>query len=253
MLAIIFNLPRIIVLSVLGTLIGILAYFFKDAFISALPPIFISIQAIGYGLLGIFILFFGAYMFTTSVDKQEDLKERDKASVNEPDRKKKVRKIKGCRSCGNDRNCVDKVCNVENVQGPEHCEDSGILSFIRKRIKNMEDKPNKLFFFWGSLLSIVCLGEIIMVELTIISGSIGIMSNTLMEAAVFGGAAMFMFAIGASIPIIIVALVSSSLSGFVKTAKILESVKTIFGIVMIMAGLAFIFVFVNTLITIMFF
>ena len=59
-LAILFNLPRIIVLTILGVIVGIVGFFLKEWITSVLPDIFLPVQAIGYGFLGLFILIFGA-------------------------------------------------------------------------------------------------------------------------------------------------------------------------------------------------
>ena len=96
-------------------------------------------------------------------------------------------------------------------------------------------------------MSIACLGEIILIELSVISGSFGLISNSMTEAAILGGAAMFLFAIGASIPIIIVALVANPIGKIIRARGMLENVRTVAGIVMIMVGLGFIFILISFL------
>ncbi len=220
-LAVIFNIPRIVLLSVLGIVVGILGFYVKELISSYLGQIFIPIQFIGYGLLGFFIFFFGAYMFTTGIDKKEDFKEKREYEQN---------KKKGLRE--NNQISSQNICAQEG---------SRFVPYIRDRFKKIQDKPTSLFLIWGGILSIACLGEIIFIELSIISGSFGLISYNVIDAAILGGTAMFLFAIGASLPIIIVAAISVPIkTRFIDTIEKLETIRTVFGIVMIIVGLWFI-------------
>jgi cytochrome c biogenesis protein CcdA len=234
-LAILFNLPRIFVLSILGILVGILGFYLKELITSYLTNFFIPAQSLGYGLLGFFIFFFGAYMFMTSIDKKEDMKDWEDSKIKCQNRKNvKKRKLKNKKLCAESDSCINNPI-------PE--ERSGILSFIRTKFRDIQNQPENLFLLWGGLLSLACLGEIILVELSIISGSFGLMSNSVTDAAILGGTAMFLFSIGAALPIIIVATISNPIRvRFVDTIEKLESMRTIFGIVMIIVGLWFIIV-----------
>jgi len=229
-LAIIFNIPRIIVLTVFGVLIGILAYLVAQELLdSVIQPALLSIQAVGYGFLGIFILIFGSYMFVSSVESKEDLKEKKEF--------KKVCKT-GCQS--------EKTRNNPSECAPKQGK---ILNAIQKNFKALQAKPKTLFFVWGGILSIACLGEIVLIELSVVSGSIGAVSTSLLNAALFGGFGMFMFAIGAAMPIIIVSVLSSSISKYFQTLEKLETIRTIGAIVMIMIGLVFIIILINHIIS----
>jgi cytochrome c biogenesis protein CcdA len=227
-LAVIFNIPRIIVLSILGIVVGIIGFYLKDTLASILTPIFIPTQVLGYGMLGIFILLFGAYMFTTSIEKREDLKEV-----------KEAKESKGEKNSNELKGQVKTVsCSTEPACQPRH---KRFFSFVQKRFKDIQSKPRKLFLLWGGILSIACLGEIIAIELSIISGAFGVISDSIGTAALLGGFAMFSFAIGASIPVIIVATFSSSISNYFKNIEKLETIRTIGAIIMIMVGLVFLF------------
>ncbi|WP_455392729.1 urease accessory protein UreH domain-containing protein [[Eubacterium] cellulosolvens] len=253
-LAILFNLPRIILLSILGIIVGILGFALKGWIISALPQIFLPIQTIGYGLLGIFILIFGAYMFTTSIEAHEDLKEaKERAKKNNTDKEVTTGQAKTTKTTGS-MGKMDLKSNSSNDKINMVCSDAGcatqkprIFSFIKRKFNFVQNKPERLFLLWGGILSIACLGEIILIELSVISGSFGLISNSMFEAALLGGASMFLFAIGASIPIIIVALVANPLGKFIRARGMLENIRTIFGIVMIMVGLGFVFILISFL------
>jgi cytochrome c biogenesis protein CcdA len=224
-LAIIFNLPRIIILTILGIIIGVLAYYLThEILLDTLSPIVLNVQLLGYGILGVFILTFGGYMFVTSVEKREDLKDGKLA--------------KGCKSQDKDEENENTVCKPEKQK---------VRDSLQKRFKKLQDKPKRLFFIWGGILSIACMGEIIAVELSVISGSLGAASSSWINAAVLGGAGMFLFTIGAAIPIIFVSVLSSSLQKYVRTIEKLEAIRTIGAMILIMIGLVFIIIAISSL------
>ena len=239
-LAVLFNLPRIILLTILGIIVGIMGFTLKGLITSLLPQIFIPIQTLGYGLLGIFILIFGAYMFTTSIEAHENLKEAKEKKV-----RSKNKNAKENDKPATEGTCVEEpLCATAGNEAPK----SGILAYIKKKFNYVQSRPERLFLLWGGILSIACLGEIILIELSLISGSFGLISNSPSEAALLGGAAMFLFAIGASIPIIIVAMLANPIGKIVKARGSLETVRTVFGIVMIMVGMGFIYILISFLV-----
>jgi sulfite exporter TauE/SafE len=239
-LAVLFNLPRIILLSVLGIIVGIIGFSLKELITSLLPQIFIPIQTLGYGLLGIFILIFGAYMFTTSIEAHENLKEAKEKKVRSKNKNAKENDKPGIKGT-----CVEEpLCTADANEAPK----SGILAYVKKKFNYVQARPDRLFLLWGGIMSIACLGEIILIELSVISGSFGLISNSPSEAALLGGAAMFLFAVGASIPIIIAALVANPIGKIVRARGSLETVRTVFGIVMIMVGMGFIYILISFLV-----
>jgi hypothetical protein len=242
-LALLFNLPRIIILSVGGTLIGIAAFILTEKVMDTiLKPWIGNAQVIGYGILGLFILIFGIHIFLTSVETQEDIRE-------EKEDKKKHKK-------GSAANCAE--CNTKNPSIKKQCSHHTCnqkpkkFGLIQQKIYKLQQKPNSLFMLWGGILSIACLGEILIAEMPLISGSLGATSGTLFNAAFLGGFSMFLFAWGASMPIIIVAVVSSSMEKYFQTIEKLEKIRTIGAMVMIMVGLVFVFLMLGAIATIFF-
>ena len=169
-------------------------------------------------------------MFLTSVEKKEDLKEGKNTEVS----------------------CQKECKEINEKESTESCASNqrrSLFSRFQNRFNKLQDKPNTLFFVWGGILSLACLGEIVIVELSIVSGSLGVISNSLWGAAFFGGVGMFFFAIGAAIPIILVAVASHSVSKYIKTIDRLESIRTIGAMVMIMIGLVFIIMMLSFIVT----
>jgi sulfite exporter TauE/SafE len=226
-LAIIFNIPRIVILTVLGIIIGASAFLITQGIIeSTVNPLIGVIQRFGYALLGLFVLIFGAYMFMTSIETKEDLKEgsHDKKSC----------KTNPGESNPSDSGKKDEVPVAKGHRGHK------LFGFVQKRFKSLSGKPNRLFFIWGGIMTFACLGEVIVIEVPFFSGSLGILSDSVWGAAFFGGFGMFIFAIGAAMPIIVVAIISSSLTKYFNNVEKLETIRTIGGMVMIMVGLVMI-------------
>jgi len=225
-LGIIFNLPRLIILSILGIILGYISYSFKEWLENEVPNTLLPIQTIAYGILGIFILILGAYMFTTSIDTREDLK----AKKDKPEQKKsKTNKDSNdVKTCDQSSTCIEASCDIEKPKK---------AALIVNKIKHLESNPNLFFLIWGSLLSFACLGEVIVLEASIIWSSIGVISNSLGEAMILGGSAMFLLALSASIPLITVATLSSSVRKYFNNIEKLESLRSIGGIILIIMGL----------------
>jgi hypothetical protein len=229
-LALIFNAPRIIILTISGIIVAYLAFLLtEEVFKSMLTSWIGNAQLVGYGILGAFIFLFGAHMFLTSVETQEDLKDA-KAG-----KRKKKRLKKGCES-----GCADNSSKI--ISGNTHCDPikPKRFGFVQRKFMELQKKPGRLFLIWGGILSMACLGEILLVEMPIISGAIGVTRDTFAAAAFFGGFSMFLFAMGASVPIIVVAVVSGSVEKYFKTVEKVESIRTIGSMVMIMVGLGFV-------------
>lgn len=227
-LGIIFNLPRIIILTILGMILGYISYSIKEWLETVVPNVLFPIQVIAYGILGIFILILGAYMFTSSVEAKEDLKESKEEKKGKNNKKDDNNKTK---TCDQSTTCKDISCEVKKSR-------SGFS--IQQKFKDLESKPNTFFLLWGSLLSFACLGEVIIFEAAIIWTSIGVISNSMGQAIIFGGSAMFVLALGASIPLITIATLSSSFRKYFDNVEKLESIRSIGGIILIILGLFYI-------------
>ena len=223
-LAIIFNLPRIFVLTVFGVIIGILAFIIaNEVFKDVVIPYLAKVQVVGYGILGVFIFIYGAHMFVNSVERREDMKDNK-----QPQKSCE----KNCKKTKSD--AISENCSMETEKKKK------VSKKIQESLQNLQKKPNTLFFVWGGILSIACLGEILLIEASMVSGTLGFVSNTVHIAALLGGLGMFLFAVGAAMPIIIVAVLSSSIKDYFNNVEKLESIKTVGSIIMIMMGLIFI-------------
>ncbi len=196
-LAMIFNLPRIVVLTIFGAVVGYIAYEFSSLFEDIKGSIG-NVMGLGYILLGLFLLIFGAYWLMQSIESIENRKE---GKPTPPD------------LCKGDK--PDK-------------KHGWLYSKISSKFTNPKTQPKYLFLIWGGILSIACLGEIILIEGTILTGAAASFGNEHLGASLLGASTMFMTIIG------------STLSQYVKTQEKLDSIKTIGAIIMIMIGITFI-------------
>jgi len=213
-------------------ILGYISFSIKEWLETEVPNVLVPIQSIAYGIFGIFILILGAYMFTSGVEAKEDRKER-----NEEKNKQKIKNKDDNGISNNNTNICEQAAKCKR----NSCEvKAAKRSFsIQQKFKDLESKPIKFFLLWGSLISFACLGEVIILEATIIWTSISVISTSLGEAILFGGSAMLVLAIGASIPLIAVATLSGSVRKFFNNVEKLESIRTIGGIVLIIMGLIY--------------
>jgi ABC-type nickel/cobalt efflux system permease component RcnA len=214
-LGLLFNIPRIIILTVLGGVVGYIVHAFSTSV--DLDSYFSTTGQFGYVLLGIFLLIFGGYWLTKSIEARENLKEGKKTP---PD-----------------------LCKDED-KGKKH---GWLYSKINAKFSDPKTQPKYLFLLWGGILSIACLGEIILVEMPVISGTAALLGNEALGATLLGATSMLIFATGAAIPIMYVVIIGSTISMYVKSQETLESIKTIGAIMMIFIGLAYFLTSVGSL------
>lgn len=218
-LGLIFNLPRIIILTALGGIVGYIVHAFSTEIDL---DVIAGTGQLGYLLLGLFLLIFGAYWLAKGIEAREDRKEGKKSP---PD--------------------LCKVKEPESKHGWFHNK-------ISSRLINPLNQPKMLFLIWGGIMSIACLGEIIIIELPVISGSAALLGSEHLGAILLGATAMLVFATGAAIPIMYVTIIGSTISMYVKSQEKLEAIKTIGAIMMIMIGLVFMLTSISGLMTLNF-
>lgn len=217
-LGLIFNLPRIIILTVLGGIVGYIVHAFSTEIdIEA----FAGTSQLGYFLLGIFLLIFGAYWLAKGIDTREDRKE----GKSPPD-----------------------LCKVKEPKS----KSGWFYNKIHTKLINPIRQPKMLFLIWGGIISIACLGEIIILEMPVISGAAALLGSEYLGAILLGATAMLIFATGAAIPIMYVTIIGSTISMYVKSQEKLEAIKTVGAIMMIMIGLVFMLTSISGLITLNF-
>ena len=179
MLGLIFNLPRILVLTAVGAIVGYIAFGFSVGSEDILGPA-VNVMAIGYLILGLFLLAFGGYWLAITIEARENRKE--------------------CKSTPPD------LCKVDETE-KKH---GWLYSKLSNKFSNPQSGSKMLFLIWGGILSIACLGEIALIEGAVIGGGAALFANEHLGAAILGATAMFLFAIGATIPVLYVTIIGST-------------------------------------------
>lgn len=217
----IFNLPRILLLTAIGAIVGYVSF----ALLS--NPDFenatVGIGIIAYFFVGILLLFYGIYTFTKAAEDR-----------------KKIKKIQSgdMKGEGNQEEDLNKACYPHT---------RAILFFTKKFSKQKQEG----FFLitWGSLLGMACIGEtIIAFESALLGGVVASLGNDPFAAMLLGALVLFIFSIGAALPVILVTTTSGRFSDRIKTREILNKIQTIGSVVMIMIGLVLVFMFFGRII-----
>jgi cytochrome c biogenesis protein CcdA len=95
-------------------------------------------------------------------------------------------------------------------------------------------------------LGLACIGEtIIAFENALLGGVVASLGNDQYAAMLLGALVLFVFSVGAAIPVIIVTTTSGKFSDRIKTREILNKIQTIGSVVMIMIGFGLVFMFLG--------
>jgi sulfite exporter TauE/SafE len=167
-LGIYFNIPRIVLLTVLGALIGILSFMLMDnaAFLESLE----SVAVMGYMAVGGFLVTYGFYMLVKALDQREMAVEEGR--------------------------CAER----HKIGLPQ----ARFFLWITERMSSGK-KSERFMLLWGSLLGLACIGEAVLaVELAFLAGFATSYTDNVTTSATLGAIIMFFFAMGASIPVMAV-------------------------------------------------
>jgi type III secretory pathway component EscS len=205
-LGLIFSLPRIIVLTVLGIIIGLISFTIVQQ--NWFQSLAFKMGALGYLFVGFILFVMGVNMFTKSMDEMAD-------------------KTEGRNKC--------------NLKTSTEKHGGFLTRTINRLAAKKVSQSTRLFIIWGLAMSVACVAETTFLEGIFLGGIAGIIGTSYMNAALIGGFTLFLLAIGATIPVIIVVTIGGTLSQRIKTEERVESIKTIGSIAMVMIGLIFIF------------
>jgi hypothetical protein len=216
-LGILFNIPRILMLTALGAVVGYLISVAGHGL--DLKGFSTPFGIAGYVLMGAILIAGGAYLLS---------------------------RIQAQDACGRDpkRDTADENgnegSNRRKKKNPARAWGNPVSAAIRKKMADTVENGPALFFILGGMLSIACLGELALIEGTVVTG---VAAGTLGGAApvVIGALVMFMFALGASVPVILVAVIGSGISGMTRVRKVIGKIRDIAAILLILVGLVLVF------------
>jgi len=203
-----FSIPRILLLTLLGGAVGYLTY--EISSISGLTELSTNLHSAVYLIFGIIMIIMGFYLLAKSIDERSDFKE----GVLSPSKKRR----KPCR-------------NYKKIKG------KNMLSRILDgNYTTSLWKENGAMMVLGFTLGIGCLGEITLVEGTLLTTGAVFMNTTLLGTILNGSLGMLIFSFGLTVPLLIVAIGGSYLSSRIDTLKGLNIFKTLVSIIIMVTG-----------------
>jgi sulfite exporter TauE/SafE len=256
-LGFLLSLPRMLLLTLLGAVLGYISFelFRQDAVAGALT----AISAASYILLGLLLLFVGMQLL-----REHEKSKFDDGGKNQNDKNETGSKGKGK---GNDRSASRKGKGEGNGRRGRDGrsrksskavtkDDGDALTCVErpswwqrtifaaaKRFYPSRGKSQKLFLLWGGLLSLACVGEISGEAglLAVMSTNTAAGTGTIDPAlgAGIGAFIMFIFSLGATVPILITAAVGGSLTKRIKDKEMLATIRGACAMLMVGLGLYF--------------
>ena len=209
-----FCIPRILLLTILGGVVGYLTY--EISSITGLTELSTNLHSAVYLIFGVVLIILGFYLLAKSIDERSDFNE----GVLNPAKKrpkpcKRYPNIKG-------KNILSRMLDGKYITSPW--------------------RENGAMMILGFTLGIGCLGEITLVEGTLLTTGAVFMGSTLIGTILNGSLGMFIFSLGLTVPLVVVAMGAGYLSSRIDTLKGLNIFKTVVSII-IMVTETFIIIF----------
>jgi len=184
---------------------------------------------VGYTALGVIIVVVGLGMFLKAARDKEDLRQA---------------KLRAAEAPTLQADDGPMAASAETAMA--ECEGSGdkashraarsITGWLQKFVPGSDKGERTFVLLWGSILGFTCLLEVSILEIAILGGAAANLAEGTLNAALTGGLAMFLFALGASIPIIIAAAAFAAYIDRVETQERLISLRVTGSLVMVMIG-----------------
>jgi sulfite exporter TauE/SafE len=215
-LGFLLSLPRVLLLTLLGAVIGYLS--FETLHLAQVKGAFWWTSVAAYLFLGLLLIAVGARLLG---GYGESGSRRD-----------------GTRSGG--RKAARKRRGRPGCDEPRRSAWGRFWTNLSARIYPGSGKSDTLFLLWGGVLSLACLAEVGLLE-GVAAGAVSGGEASVGYSAGLGAALMLSLSLGATIPIMAAAAVGGSLVERVRDRKRLELVKGVMAMLMVMLGLYFVF------------
>ncbi len=212
-IALLLMMPRTFILAIVGGFVGLIFYVILDSGLDRLIYSFTAVHVVAYMFLGFILVFLGGIFFSRSQD--------DRKRIYDPMAK----------DCGD--GCKPSSAACKTCPTAPKRQDK-ILLFTKK--KGLTPTDQIFLGGWGILLSFGCMIEVIILEGPVIAAASAFAAPNHLTAFVFSAIALFLFGIGSSLPLIIVALLASVLHKKVKNEKLLYNIKVVTAIMIIIMG-----------------
>ncbi len=220
-------MPRLLIFTVIGVAWGAISYaIFSSATFEGAA---IWLYVIGYTTLGILIVVVGIGMFLKAARDKEDL------------RQAKMRAAEAPEGIGPEAPTVTSAEEaMAECEGPSdkgsHRAARSITGWLLRFVPESSRGERTFVLLWGSILGFTCLLEVSILEIAILGGAAANLAEGTLYAAITGGVAMLLFALGASIPIIVSAAAFAAYIDQVETQERLISLRVTGSLVMVLVG-----------------
>jgi hypothetical protein len=216
-------LPRLVIFAIIGLAWGAISYtiFRSEAFESTA----VWMNVLGYMVLGAIIMVLGSGLFLKAAREKEDIRQEKlaKAGVSrgDPDTTPKP---------------VPETECLEPKKPGRHRLASTVSSALLRFVPKTNRSERTFLLIWGSILGFACLLEVSILEIGVLGPAAASQANATLVAAGLGALVMTLFAVGASIPIIIASASFAAYVDRVKTRERLVSIRVTGSLVMVMIG-----------------
>jgi sulfite exporter TauE/SafE len=211
-IGILINLPRIVLLSTIGAVIGFVSFSILQS--HEFRNLALNMFAAGYTLIGLLFVLLGSYMFAQAAHERRHFNSTIDA-----------------------RDC--SLCNPN--PGSKHCGKRVFPSGrdIVFKLTRARHSETQLMLIWGSFMALACIVEIVIVEAPLLVSASALLSAppSAHANALLGAVVMLVFSIAASVPILVVTTTTGKLAEFVNTPATLNKIKTIGAAAMFVVGL----------------
>jgi hypothetical protein len=219
--------PRLLIFTLIGVAWGAISYAIFSS--SAFEDAAIWMYVVGYTILGVIIVVVGMGMFLKAARDKEDL------------RQSKLRAAEASDGIDPQAPATTSAQGaMAECEGPEdkasHKAARSITGWLLRFVPGSDKGERTFVLLWGSILGFTCLLEVSILEVAILGGAAAGLAEGTLYAAMAGGTAMFLFALGASIPIIISAAAFAAYIDRVETQERLISLRVTGSLVMVMIG-----------------
>ncbi|MCD6461746.1 MAG: hypothetical protein J7L61_03280 [Thermoplasmata archaeon] len=182
-MGVVFNIPRILLLTLLGGALGWLAYSEGRRVLDA--SILQASGVVGYTILGVILMGYGFITLARTLDERETLKEG------------KIPPPRWLAPAGTEGQGKKRLMLPHAAFSMWIAEKSG------------GKREGLMLSLWGGALGLACVGEtVIALETGVLSGTVGLFSSSPETSALFGALVMLSFSIGSALPVILVTAVS---------------------------------------------
>lgn len=215
--------PRLVIFTLIGVAWGAVSYaIFRS---SAFEDAAVWMYVVGYMVLGAIIVVVGLGMFLKAARAKEDLRQA---------------RLRDAGEAADDAPPSQAGAEEAECEGTSggggHRAARSLTGWLLRFVPESSRSERTFVLLWGSILGFTCLLEVSILEIALLGGAAANLAEGTLYAAIAGGSAMFLFALGASVPIVVSSAAFAAYIDRVSTEEKLISLRVTGSLVMVMIG-----------------